>query len=94
LKLRLEKCLDHRMKLVWWCSRDGLTAEEFHRCDDRVNSLALIVDANEVFWWLHADDRLGSFLVVQRHPRGVFGQQVTLGKEMNTTQSITILHRI
>jgi hypothetical protein len=75
-----------RFNLLWRGSRDGFTAQEFHRhCDGRANTLTLISDTDgSIFggftpleWESHiggkckGDDSLRSFLFTLQDPHGV-----------------------
>jgi hypothetical protein len=82
----LEEFRAKRFNLLWRGSRDGFTAQEFHRCcDGRANTLTLIADTKgnvfggftPVKWesgqkgkW-KGDDSLRSFLFTLRNPHGV-----------------------
>jgi hypothetical protein len=83
-----------RWTVLWRGSRDGFTAEEFHRrCDGHANTLTLILDTNgnvfggftPVEWdssgkW-KGDDSLRSFLFTLRSPHGVPPRKFALKKD-------------
>jgi uncharacterized coiled-coil protein SlyX len=81
-------------KLLWRGSRDGFTAQEFHRrCDGRANTLTLIADTDgNVFGgftpvkWENSggykgDESLRSFLFTLRNPHGVPPRKFALKAE-------------
>jgi hypothetical protein len=80
-----------RFDLLWWGSRDGITAQEFHRrCDGRADTLTLVSDTDgnvfggftPVEWESGAkwkgDDSLRSFFFTRRNPHGVPPRKFTL----------------
>jgi hypothetical protein len=83
-----------RFNLLWRGSRDGFTAQEFHRrCDGRANTLTLISDTDgnvfggftPVKWesgnTYKGDDSLRSFLFTLRNPHGVPPRKFALKAE-------------
>jgi hypothetical protein len=83
-----------RFNLLWRGSRDGFTANEFHRrCDGRANTLTLIADTDgnifggftPVKWdsnsYNKGDDSLQSFLFTLRNPHGVLPRKFALRAE-------------
>jgi hypothetical protein len=93
-----------RWTVLWRGSRDGFTAEEFHRrCDGHANTLTLIfgTDGNvfggftPVEWKssfeYQGDDSLQSFLFTLRNPHGVPARKFALKEEQRSGQSIAIV---
>jgi hypothetical protein len=90
-----EEFRGRRFNLVWRGSRDGFTAQEFHRrCDGRANTLTLIADTDgnvfggftPVKWesrssGVKGDNSLRSFLFTVRNPHGVSPRKFALRAE-------------
>jgi hypothetical protein len=86
-----------RWALLWRGSRDGFTAQEFHRrCDGHANTLTLILDTDgnvfggftPVEWEsdrygkFKGDDSLRSFLFTLKNPHGVPPRKFALQNDM------------